>query len=408
VNILKSSLFKYINLSVFGKLYFLINISILFSAYSFFYNADYWGDEGHFAETISFFSDRTISEAVQDYPEVTPPLFYIVYSYWGKIFGNEIQTLRLLSVITGLFSFLFVYYIFKMTTENAKASFFASLAIILNPYLLGSHLFVYTDSLSYLFLLIIFYAVYLRSNFLLFIGAMGSLLIRQYNIFILVAVSGYAAINFLHIRNKLWIKPLIVSFISIIPLLYLFFLWNGLAPKSGLERWTTGNEAFNFRISNLVTYITFLAVYSLPFILFSVKSFWQFFKENRNLTLTVIVISFLYFFFPVTPSQVTLQMTGFETVGFAHRLIKVIFPIDFLEHLVLYFFFLLGLLALTFLFSGSIKKVMKKNVDYLVFLDLSVISFLLIMPFSYQVWEKYLIVILLPFAIRMLKHNNND
>lgn len=209
-------------------------------------------------------------------------------------------------------------------------------------------------------------------------------------------------------KNKIWLKPLILSLISIIPLIFLFALWNGLAPKSGLEKWTTGDEAFNFRISNLVTYITFLAVYSLPFILFSVKSIWQFFSEKLSLTLIVFVFSLIYFFFPVMPSQVTMQMTEFETVGFAHRLIKMILPDAFSEHLVLYFFFLLGLLALAFLFYGSIKKVMKKNTDYIVFLDLSIISFLLIMPFSYQVWEKYLIVILLPFATRMIKTNNND
>lgn len=104
--------------TAYEKLYFIVVVSILFSSYAFFFNADYWGDEGHFVETISFFSDRTFSEAVQDYPEVTPPLFYLVYSYWGKIFGNEIQTLRLLSVLTGLISFIFVYYIFKMITEN--------------------------------------------------------------------------------------------------------------------------------------------------------------------------------------------------------------------------------------------------------------------------------------------------
>jgi hypothetical protein len=179
-------------------------------------------------------------------------------------------------------------------------------------------------------------------------------------------------------------------------------MWKAPAPQMGLEKWTTGEDNINFNVSNFVTYLAFLSLYSCPFILLSAKTIFEFFNSKRIFLLTGLIISFVYFVFPVAPSKVTLLQTEFETVGFFHRFLKSIIQNSFYEHLLLYFLFLIGLLVIIFIINDGVNKIIKREIDYTLFLDISIISFLIIMPFSYQVWEKYLLSLLLPFALRLI------
>lgn len=44
------------------------------------------GDEKHITETVRLFAKNLSLETIKNYPEVTPPLFYIIYAFWAKIF----------------------------------------------------------------------------------------------------------------------------------------------------------------------------------------------------------------------------------------------------------------------------------------------------------------------------------
>ena len=84
-----------------------------------------------------------------------------------------------------------------------------------------------------------------------------------------------------------------------------------------------------------------------------------------------------------------------------HTFIRGILSSYCLEQFVLWIFCAAGLITLFNIIWTDIKRMKSGEWDFGHFLTLIIIVFLIIMPFSYQVWEKYLVAVL-PFIILRL------
>jgi hypothetical protein len=359
------------------------------------------GDERHFIETIKYFSDFELKK-VNDYKEVAPPLVFLLYAIWGKIFGFEVYNLRVFSLIIALITFLLLHYLFYNTIKKKNHVLPILFFFLLNPYIIGFNVFVFTDMLTLLFVILFCIAVFRDLKWLIFLSASSALLCRQYSIYILLAGICYYLMIYFHKREKAVLMNASLIAGSMIPLFILFIVWKGLAPQSGLDYWVT-DRSYGFRINYLNTYIIMIIIYSFPLILFQSKSLFR----SKQLLISAIC-SFFYFIFPVKPSPVTVEMTGHDTVGILHRFLKTVIPSYTIEHIVFYVFFVLGSGFLWKIFTDLYDQYIKKQFDFYFFLKIGIYSFLLVMPFSYQVWEKYLIVVLPLIFITLFERKENS
>ena len=104
-------------------------------------------------------------------------------------------------------------------------------------------------------------------------------------------------------------------------------------------------------------------------------------------------------FFPIKPSLATLEFTEYKTVGFVHQVIFEIFGYNsFDSKVILLILLFIGCYINVEVLKRLYIEIKEKIMDIKILLLLLWILFLLIMPFSYQVWEKYLTMIL-PFLV---------
>lgn len=378
------------------SIYVVLLIILLSIGYLISFRIDFWGDEKHFVETIELFANSNLFEVVIDYPEVTPPLFYFLYSIWGKLFGLDLYILRILSLLFGISSFILLFKFFNSTIENKMVVFLSSIFVIINPYLLGASIFVFTDILAFSFLILFLISMKQDVIWLMFLSAVGCLLTRQYLIFIISSASLYYLLIYVLTRNNISLKYLTLLVISLFPLLFFMILWKGIAPPSGIKRWTVDGPV-GYSLAYLITYISLLTVYALPFLLITAIRIY-----SKKRVIISFILSLIYFKAPVTVSPVALEQTDVITVGYFHRLIKLILPGIFYEHVTFIIMFFAALPFILFILEDIYKKIRIKEIDLVLFFNLSIIFFLIVMPASYQVWEKYLIPIVPLFAARML------
>jgi len=95
----------------------------------------------------------------------------------------------------------------------------------------------------------------------------------------------------------------------------------------------------------------------------------------------------------------TLEFTDYKTVGFVHQaFVELLGNESLWLKVVLAFLLLAGCYINTVLLKRFYQHIKTKSFDKKLIFTLLWILFLIIMPFSYQVWEKYLTMIL-PFLI---------
>lgn len=342
-----------------------------------------WGDEHHFIKTSIYFGSTTFSKAIADYEELVPPLTFILYALWGKIFGFENSVLRLFSLLVAALTFLTYFYLMQKTFVKPKLALAALAVFLLNPYTIGLSLFVFTDMLMIFFLLLFLFSVMQKKFTLLFISAACGLLLRQYFIFVIAAGIIFLLFQKRTSGGRNFNKMFWIIAAACLPLLCLMILWQGPAPPAGISLWITSNSAL-FNPSAITLYIGIMFIYVSPIALFK----WEKFIFKPIAHLIIMAISFSYFIFPVHASEVSLQI-GRETVGLFHRALNQVLSSDWLVHAVFYFCYLFGL----HLLAGFAKEVRKlfstKIFSFKVLLFMMIVSFFIVMPFSYQVWEKY-------------------
>jgi 4-amino-4-deoxy-L-arabinose transferase-like glycosyltransferase len=350
----------------------------------------YWSDEAHFVETVRLFVDDLSFERLCDYPEVTPPLVYVLYAVWAKIFGSSTEILRLFSLLVALICWQALYRFNQLITGQSLYAWLLSLITVVNPYFVGTSVFVYTDMLTLLFCLLAITAL-IRERTVTFSICLGAaIMCRQYAIVFPLAYAFYWCLA--RIRGRRYpVRFLLGALVSVMPLLFLILYWGNIAPESGLQKWrVVDGMIFNF---NAVTvYVTFAVVYLAPLVVWGLSRF----KIRFIYLMVALVVNLWFVVFPVAPSLATLTQTQFKTVGLANRVFQVLLGERILLDLALWLCFYFGCL-LTFLAVKSLVTDYKRRVlDEKTFFVLVWLLFLIVMPFSYQVWEKYLLMVL-PF-----------
>jgi len=358
-------------------------------------NRPYWGDEVHFAETVRYFGNEISLNTLKSYNEMSTPLPFVLYALWGKIFGFEIQTLRILSVIIALFTFVSFHYLLFSIFKESKIALATTGFFILNPYIVGLTVFVFTDMLTILFLITCCLAVKNKSPAFFVIASALGLLTRQYFAFLTIAAGLYYVFNYQKTRESRAIKMLFSALLSFLPLLLLFVLWQGLTPDSARKALYL-KESLGFRPNSLALYIAQFSIYLLPVILF----FWKDIYKDKKMLITSFVISWLYWVFPVAPSTVAIE-ANIHTVGLFHKVVRSVLGIQY-EHILFFIFFFLGLPIVLAMIKDCYQRIKSPDLDFLLFIDLAILTFLLIMPFSYLVWEKYFLPVVPLAAIYLL------
>lgn len=359
-------------------------------------NKPYWGDEAHFVDTVHRFGTDMGLQTIKHYNEMSTPLPFILYALWGRIFGFDVQILRIFSVIIALATYLLLHHLVFSVFHDTKIALLTTAFVVFNPYMIGLSIFVFTDMFAILF--IILGCISIREHYpvLLGISLACGLLCRQYVIFFVCAVGLYFLSVCWKNRKQLFSKNLAMLFfsvISILPMVLLSVLWRGLSPDNEL-RHIFLSHGYRFHLSFLTLYVCQLFIYLVPIVALS----WRTLYRSKRTLLVSLVVSFLYWLFPVR-CHIDADI---DTVGFFHKFVKFIFKSQYVEDFIFYVAFVLGLPILFFVLKDIYSKWKQKNVDFTFFLDISIIVFFMVMPFSYLCWEKYFLPLLPLVAIRIL------
>jgi hypothetical protein len=351
------------------------------------------GDERHIVETIRLFANNFNINTIKDYPEVTPPFFFLFYALWAKILGSSIENLKIITLIISFITWQFVYYLFQLFVKKESHALLLSFLVVANPYFFGTSVFVFTDMLTILLSIaaIISFRINKLIQFIIFSAL--AILCRQYAVIIPAAVIIYSLLNYKNDRlnNRNYV---IGSFLTFLPLVILFGVWKNIAPASGIEKWVVPNSSF-YNIDYINTYITFSVIYLFPLAIIFLKKI----KLSYSSLFIAFLLTIILSFFPIKSSIATLDFTDYKSVGFVHQgLINVFGYESIVLKIVLGIFLLAGCYISAELMKRFYLHLKIKSFDLSIISTLLWVLFLLIMPFSYQVWEKYLTMIL-PFLI---------
>ena len=174
----------------------------------------------------------------------------------------------------------------------------------------------------------------------------------------------------------------------------LFVIWKNISPASGIEKWIIPNSSF-YNLDYINTYVTFSVIYIFPLAFIFFKKIKLSYSSLFIASLLTIILSF----FPVKTSTATLEFTDYKTVGFVHQTLAGIFGLEnFWLRIILGFFLLVGCYMNIELLKRFYVYIRNKSLEKEMIFTLLWFIFLVIMPISYQVWEKYLTMIL-PFLI---------
>lgn len=362
-------------------------------------NQPYYGDEYHFVQTIRLFGSTSWPLIFKDYPEVTTPLTYIIFAAWGKIFGFELYTLRLLLLIISFIFLLILYRMIFLFERNEKRVLLLCIVIMLNPYMWGLSIFVFTDMLMLLFLITAVYS-FGRNYYLIAAVLLGlAILCRQYSLIFAVGLWLYLLVQgILKSDYKIFIRFTSVLVICLIPFVILMILWGGMSPPSG-RRLFIVQDSFFWNPHGFVTYVSFSAIYIFPLIVINYRKLINY----KRLLFPSIFFSIIYLLFPVQVSEVTKIQVHLDTVGLIHKLIHYVFGSGLIGNVVLYFYFIIGIWLLLVFLSEDTKNLKLRVLNNNFLFTLIIFLFLTVMPFSYQIWEKYLVMIIPLLVLRFDK-----
>ena len=388
-----------INKNYYKSLIILIIFLIIFEGIVAYFgiNRSYWGDEAHFIPTINRFGDDLSITTIKHYNEMSTPLPFILYSFWGRIFNFDVQTLRIFSLIIAFITYLLFHRLTLSIFDDNKLSLLTTAFIVLHPYMVGFSIFVYTDMLPILFIVLSCISIRNQKPILLSISLASGLLCRQYFIFFVLAVGAYYVFMFWIKKNSTIVYKMLVSCLtSIIPITILIALWNGLSPDNELKN-AILTEGYSYHLSYFTVYVCQLFIYLFPVVLIS----WKAIYKNTKVIIFCLALSPFYWLFPVRTPKILID-SNIHTFGFFQKFIRNIFENMLIEDIIFYITFILGLPILIFVVKDIFYKLQEQSPDFSLLLDLTIITFLLIMPISYLVWEKYFLLLLPLATVRIL------
>ncbi len=351
-----------------------------------------WGDEIRLYDSVINFGNGITLDLITHYRQMSTPLPFIIYAGWGHLFGFDLFTLRILSIIIALLTYMLFHIILFENLQNKKLAFIGTLFLVIHPYMVGLSIFVFTDMPAILFLLLGYYTLQNKKFYLSAFFIALSILCRQYILFFLPPMFIYYALQY---RETKSIHGMVASILPALPYFLLILLWGGTSPDNEYRALYL-NEQFSFHIDVFFLYVSLLFLYLLPFYFFTLKSF---FTQRRILGLS-FVLSLLYYFYPIHPSIYS-QDIGVYTVGLFHKTLKFLISSDTVIQGVFYISVLFGLVVLLTFIKEIYISIQKEEQTQTFLLNLIILFFFIVMPFSYLGWEKYFMPIL-PFVILRL------
>jgi hypothetical protein len=363
---------------------------------------DCWHDECHFTETVRLFIVHPSINTLIHYDEMSTPLPFILYAIWGAVFGDSLACLRLFSLIIALITYCSFFYLFLKELALPKTAFFLTVFLALNPYMAGAGIFVFTDMFSMLFVALLLLAIRNRSPVLSLVASTGGLLCRQYFLFAVIAAIIYTIRCFYLRKKKRDLSTATALIASAFPLAVLFILWKGFCPVNSCKAlYITAHVVFHPNSATL--YSIQLFVYMLPVLCF----FWKNIYLNRRRLFLALALCWSYWIFPVAVSAPAI-VAGKFTVGYFHRLLRLL-PGERFEQPIFFICFTLSLPIALSIISDTWKRFKSPDADFTLFLDLLIIAFFLVMPFSYLHWEKYFLPLLPIVALQIiLRYKRHD
>jgi hypothetical protein len=152
-----------------------------------------------------------------------------------------------------------------------------------------------------------------------------------------------------------------------------------------------------------------MTIYALPAIVYKRTAIVHMLKETLGAKgmACIAVLSLFAFVFPTQISEaIATTSTRITSVGYVHEAMRHI-PIANADQALIWLFFLLGLALLAAFFIRDFKQVRRMATDVNFFLSINILLFLVMMPLSYQVWEKYLIVMMPLLVMRILNADSS-
>jgi hypothetical protein len=342
-----------------------------------------WGDEGRFLDIVRAFGSHVALDGLRTYRAMTTPLSFLVYAAWGHLVGFETWQLRLLSAILAIATFALLDHVLRRSGASRSMRCVTLAVLCVNPYVIGTSVFVFTDMLALLMLVIVMAGMTNIRPWLVAVGVGGGLLTRQYNAFVALGAVITAAGAWRHGARRFPLAVLGWTAIAIVPFAWLAWLWRGLAPVNDL-RADLLSAGLRFNPRWLSLYLAAPGVYLAPLVVWSM---WRR-RPRRNALAVGFAGAMFTLVFPIQPAAVQVAQCCADT-GYAHRaLLKV--PLSFFAStaFAIAAFAWLSVMAET-LFQSMARWRSRAAPIGEVFPWLALASFLLVMPWSYMPWEKY-------------------
>lgn len=327
------------------------------------------GDEGHFRRTVLMYLEELTLETLRTYPEMSGPLPFALYAAWAALWQDaSLATLRLCALLIALCTGLVLWAQLVRSALPPLWQVLAGAWLLLYPYFAGTALYVYTD-MSALGLLALAWLAASRGHWRAYALWLAlALLCRQYLLFLPMALAAH------HLWQGQWRSPALWAQLwGTLPLIMLMAYWQGAAPDSPV-RTQYLTYGLRFAPEAVWVYLIQMLVLGLPLWLWALRST----RLRWPLVLAALALAQLYWLWPVQAAPIS-QDEGYFTVGL---LDKVLHRSPTLARHLAY----VGLLAMALwvLASVAIQRAWHRQQAGWVLL-----AFLLLMPFSYLIWEKY-------------------
>jgi hypothetical protein len=348
-----------------------------------------WGDEAHFLAAVRRFGTDMGLDTLRHYRELSPPLPFALYAWWGRLWGFETPTLRVLSLLIALATYTACHRLLFQLVRDPRAAVAGTMFVALHPYMVGLSLFVFTDMLGVLFVVLCILSVVTARTGALSLAVAGALLTRQYLAFVALAAGLYALARTGEVGIRRTLTSLMALGAATTPLIALMLLWGGPVPDSPI-RGHYLSRGLAFHGNSVTLYVAQLGVYLLPLLVWR----WRHFYGNGRVLGVSAVLALAYWWFPLRPSP--FQVAGGGTVGFFHKLVRSTAGRlgTGAEDVVFFLCVGLGLPVLLTFLRDLWTRFRRSECGPVLFLDLTILSFFVVMPWSYMHWEKYFLPLL--------------
>lgn len=342
---------------------------------------DLWHDEQHFAETMRAFGSRYLPslELLRSYNEMSTPLPFLMFGLGGRLVDFDLATMRYGMVLLAAAMLFVLYRTLSILSDSPRWSLASALAFLMNPYVFGASICLYTDIPALLFGTMALFAYVTRRPFWFGVLVWCAMMSRQYYVFLPLGILTFelgAVLFDRRIRSE-WIWSPLLGLFCMVPL---FLWWNGLAPQTELKAVYLDPQP-TFHAASAILYISLGCWYAIPFFLIVFRRCYASFSN----ILLAVVLSMLFFIFPIRATDEAVS-GGVHTVGLLHRALVQVGG-EITAQTVFYLGFVGALIPVV----GGVRGLLKhRPISPLSAALVSVLgAFLLVMSFSYHVWEKY-------------------